>query len=225
MVNWFMLSIRQLGDRAILAVLAKSLLVTLVIFALGAFGLSLLSDRLVDHYALGPDSGMLVKVAAAIAALAAVWLLFRAVAIPVMGIFADEVVAAVEAKHYPDALASARKVGLGLSMRLGLSSVLRLLGVNLLALPLYLLLMATALGHIILFVVINAALLGRDMGEMVAVRHLDRLAVKAWLRNSRMQRLSLGVVMTGLFMVPLANLLAPIIGAAMATHVFHGRKE
>ena len=32
----------------------------------------------------------------------------------------------------------------------------------------------------------------------------------------------LGLAVAGLFVVPLANLFAPILGAAMATHLFHG---
>jgi CysZ protein len=71
--------------------------------------------------------------------------------------------------------------------------------------------------------VLNAVLLGRDLGEMVAVRHLDRSAARDWVRGHRWQLSLLGLVVTGLFLVPIANLLAPILGAGAATHLFHGR--
>lgn len=220
-----MLAVAQLGDRAIVAVLVKSLLLTAAIFAAGGVALSFAADWLAGYYLNSPEAGLLAQAAAAILAVAAIWLLFRAVAIPVIGLFADEVVAAVEARHYPEMLASARPASLGLSLRMGLMSFLRLLGANLLALPVYLLLIPTAIGPVVLFVIVNALLLGRDVGEMVAARHLSGPALKAWLRNSRGPRAVLGLGMTMLFTVPLANFLAPVIGAAVATHLYHGRKE
>jgi uncharacterized protein involved in cysteine biosynthesis len=48
--------------------------------------------------------------------------------------------------------------------------------------------------------------------------------VSSWLRATRGERAILGLLATALFMVPFANFLAPVIGAAMATHLFH-RKE
>jgi uncharacterized protein involved in cysteine biosynthesis len=37
-------------------------------------------------------------------------------------------------------------------------------------------------------------------------------------------RWELGVIVSGLLTVPVINLFAPILGAAMAAHLFHGRK-
>jgi CysZ protein len=103
-------------------------------------------------------------------------------------------------------------------------SVVRLMLVNLLLLPVYAALLLTAIGPFALFLVANGILLGRDLGEMVAVRHLDQAGCKDWLANSRWSRAALGLVVTGIFMVPIANFFAPIIGAAMATHIFHGAR-
>jgi CysZ protein len=41
------------------------------------------------------------------------------------------------------------------------------------------------------------------------------------MRMTRGRRAVLGGVVTGLLMLPLINLFAPLIGAAMATHLFH----
>ena len=105
-----------------------------------------------------------------------------------LGFFGDEVVAAVEARHYPAAEVSAKHAGVGLSLKLGLASFARVVLVNLLALPVYLFLMITAIGPLILFVALNAMLLGRDLGEMVGVRHLDKPALSVWLGQSRWDR-------------------------------------
>jgi CysZ protein len=220
-MKMFTLSVAQLGDPAILRVLAKSLLITLIVFAVAGTGLVWGVQYGAHAYGWGQDGSMVAGVVAAIGIIAAGWVLFRAVAVPVTGFFADDVVAAVEALHYPGQAARARTVSFGASLRLALLSVLRVVAANLIALPFYALLLLTAIGPVVLFVAINAILLGRDLGEMVAVRHLDPAACRVWLRATRGQRMILGLAVTGLFVVPIVNFIAPILGAAMATHMFH----
>ncbi|MEH3159029.1 MAG: EI24 domain-containing protein, partial [Sphingomonas taxi] len=82
----------------------------------------------------------------------------------------------------------------------------------------------TAIGPAIAFFLVNAWLLGRDLGEMVASRHMDDAAMRGWRRATRGERFVLGLAGTGLFVVPLLNLFAPIVGAGMATHLFHASK-
>src|SRR3546814_6113196 len=59
------------------------------------------------------------------------WLLFRAVGIAVVGLFADAIVADVEARHYPAAAARAAQVGWRRNIALALASLGRLLLGNL----------------------------------------------------------------------------------------------
>ena len=151
------------------------------------------------------------------------WFLFPAIAIGVIGIFADEVVEAVEARHYPGA--GGRNVPLGRSLRLSLASVGRLLLWTLLAAPFYVILLVTGIGPFLLFSAVNALALGRDLGEMVAARHHDGEAMKRWLAATRLRRATLGLGAAWLFLVPFANLLAPLLSAAAATHMFHGGKK
>lgn len=80
----------------------------------------------------------------------------------------------------------------------------------------------TAIGPAIAFFLVNGWLLGRDLGDMVASRHIDDATMRGWRKATRGQRFVLGLAVAGLFVVPLANLFAPILGAAMATHLFHG---
>jgi CysZ protein len=224
MFKAFTLSVEQLGDRAILGVIAKSLLITLLLFGgLGVLAFFGIQAVLAD-YGYSDREGWFATAITAIIWLLAFVLLFRAVAVPVIGFFADDVVAAVERKHFPGVAMTARPATIGVSIRLGLMSVVRLMLVNLLLLPVYAALLLTAIGPFALFLVANGILLGRDLGEMVAVRHLDQAGCKDWLANSRWSRAALGLVVTGIFTVPIANFFAPIIGAAMATHIFHGAR-
>ena len=218
------LTLGQIGDRVILGVIAKSLALTLAIFAALGVAAVFATRGVVAAYGWGSDAGFAAAAAAGLGVIVGAWLLFRAVAIPVIGLFADDVVAAIEARHYPAAAQVAQSATAALSLRLALASVSRLILLNLLAVPLYAVLLFTAIGPLILFIAINALLLGRDLGEMVAVRHLSAPARKEWLRVTRGQRAIMGAIVTGIFMIPIVNLIAPIVGAGMATHLFHRRQ-
>ncbi len=224
MIGAFLLSVRQLGDPAFVRVFAKSVALTVTLFAgIGValwFGIDAATAR---WFGDGTRDGI-AALAALFITLLALWLSFRAVAIAVVGIFADEIVEAVEARHYPQARASARPTGIGRSMAMGARSAARVVIVNLLMLPVYVALLVTGVGTAIAFFLVNGWLLGRDLGDMVAVRHLDDAAMRGWRKATVVQRFVLGLAGTGLFVVPVVNLLAPLIGAAMATHLFHGRR-
>jgi uncharacterized protein involved in cysteine biosynthesis len=227
MIRAFLLSLAQLGDRRIRWLLVKSVLLTLVLFAaVAALAGWLLTGvnpcgwgPLTRDCTVGTGGGVAAGLLVAVAGL---WFLFPAVAIGVIGFFADEVVEAVEARHYPEDAAAARRPSAAESLALGLRSAGRILLWNLLAMPGYLLLLVTGIGPFILFFAINAVALGRDLGEMVAIRHRRGPALEAWLAATRVRRAALGLVVTFLFLVPFANLLAPVVGAAMATHLLRG---
>jgi uncharacterized protein involved in cysteine biosynthesis len=225
MIRALLLSLAQLGDRRILAVLAKSLAATLLLFLLLAVALAFGAHVLVrDGLHWGSGFGNLAAAAAVIATVGLGWLLFRAVAVAVTGIFADEVIAAVEARHYPQALASARPVPFARGAAMGIGSAARVISVNVMLAPLYLVLLATGVGTAIAFFLVNGWLLGRDLGDMVAARHLPPEAMRGWRSTTGGGRFLLGLAGTGLLMVPLVNFIAPVLGAAMATHWFHERR-
>jgi len=222
MLRALSLSVAQLFDPPVLRVLVKSLALTLLIFVLLGAGLVFTVRAVALAYNLGEDGALAAATVAALAAFAAAWLLFRVVAILVIGLFGDQIVEAVEVRHYPAAASTARHVSFGRSLGMGLRSALRTIAVNLIALPLYILLLVTGIGPVLLFAAVNAVLLGRDLGEMVAARHLAKADMAGWLAATRFDRAAVGLAATLLFMIPLANLFAPILGAAMATHRFHG---
>lgn len=224
MLRALALSVGQLGDPAILRVAGKSLLVTLAIFAALGAGVYVALHAAFDAW-VGTDYGSGLAGAAAVVLLVlAAWLLFRVIAIAVLGVFGDDVVAAVEARHYPAAHAAARPAGLARSLRLGIGSAGRAVAVNLLMVPVYLALLFTAIGPAIAFFLVNAWLLGRDLGDMVASRHMDDATMRGWRKATRGRRFATGLAGTGLFVVPLVNLLAPILGAQLATHLFHASR-
>jgi CysZ protein len=223
----FSLSVKQLRDPAILWVLAKSLSITLLLAGLLGWGsyhfARTYAVTAVERWGYGKTGGWIADAVVSLTILLALILMFRAIAVAVLNVFADEVVMAVEAKHYPAARLSARRVRIGLSLKMALLSAVRVIGVNLLFLPAYLFFLVVGVGPFLFFGV-NALLFGRDLGEMVAVRHLDPVALKTWLGQSRFDRALLGLAVTALFMIPVVTIIVPLIGAAMATHIFHAKR-
>lgn len=219
MLQAFFLSVRQLFDRRVAMVFLKSFALTLVLFlGLGVglyFGLHWAAERV---FGSGETSGTLADIVTIVVMLLAHWLLFRAIAIGVIGIFADEVVEAVEARHYPAAHARVRHVPFHRALRMGLRSGTRAILLNIAFSPVYLL--ANFAAPFVFFAV-NTWLFGRDLGDMVAVRHMPESDLPKWRKRTRFRRLGLGAFSTGLFLVPGLNLVAPILGAAMAAHAFH----
>jgi uncharacterized protein involved in cysteine biosynthesis len=140
----------------------------------------------------------------------------------VVNFFADEVVQAVEARHYPEAAARARDLPVSEQFSASASAALRALLVNLAVLPLALVLLFTGVGAALLFWAVNAALVGRELQDMVWLRHRQGKADPAPV--GRGARFLLGGAVAALLALPLVNLLAPILGAAAATHLIH-RKD
>jgi uncharacterized protein involved in cysteine biosynthesis len=215
----FALALAQLGDRRVLAVLAKSMALTLLIVVVLAAALWRGTAALVDAYAAG--WGELGGIAGAVLAVTGAWLLFRVVALGVLQFFADDVVRAVELRHYPAAAASARDLPFAEDARNALAGMTRAVLVNLVALPIGLLLLVTGIATAIWFWAVNAWLLGRELQDMVWLRH--RPSADAAPPLSGLTRFALGGIVAGMLLVPFANLLAPVLGAAMATHLVHAR--
>ena len=211
----------QLADPAILRVLAKSVMLTLAVFvALGLAGFTLLKGALESWTGgFGEEAAALVAVFAAILG---GWLLFRIVALAVIQFFAEEVVRAVEARYYPQAASSARAIPWRESLWDGLKSALVALGVNLAVLPLALVLLVTGFGTVVLFGLVNAWLIGRELQALAWARHRQGRREAPPIGGGT--RFLLGGAIAGLLAIPFVNLLAPVIGAAAATHLVHSRR-
>ncbi len=217
-VHAFLLALRDLPNPRVLRVLAQSLALTLLLLAVSGAAIFFAARWGLAHWQwLGEAELDMAGLVIVLAIIAGSWLLFRAVAIVVVGLFADGIVAHVEGRHYPAAAARAVDVGWRQNIRLALASLVRLIGGNLLAMPIYILLLVTGIGTPIFALLVNALLLGRDLEAMVLARHPDRP------RLDRPARWSMGLLSAASFVVPIANLLAPILSAAMAVHMLHLR--
>ncbi len=176
---------------------------------------------LLAHYGVAAD-GSLSALGAIVITIIGGWLLFRLVALAVVQFFADEVVEAVEARHYPSALATRRNLPFAQDLKASLRGLMRAVIANIVALPFAAILLVTGAGTAILFWAVNAWLLGRELTEMIWLRH--RTPEESALPLSGLTRFALGGIVAAMLLVPFANLLAPVIGAAATAHLIHSRK-
>lgn len=149
-----------------------------------------------------------------LAAPALTWFLFPAVVSATIGLFLEDIAAAVEARHYPH-LAPVKGPALGNAVVMALKFLAILVVLNLLTLPFLL----TPLFPFV-FYSVNGYLLGREYFELVASRRLSLDDVKHMRRRHRGALFVAGVGVAFLLTVPLVNLLMPVVATASMLHLF-----
>ncbi|MGJ8547123.1 MAG: EI24 domain-containing protein [Sulfitobacter sp.] len=139
------------------------------------------------------------------------------VASAITSLFLDDVADAVEGEHYPH-LPQAPRLPFSEALRDTFVFLGVIIGVNLLALILYVIFAPFAL---FIFWAVNGFLLGREYFTLAAARRVGREGARK-LRRKHFGTIWLaGVLMAMPLSVPLFNLLVPILGAATFTHLYH----
>lgn len=215
MIQALMLSFQSLTDRRVALLLAKVIALTLAAFVLLGVGLWYGMNALFVWFNLTDDGTWSVLLSVALSLLTAI-LLFRVVAVAMTWIFADDIIDAVEDRHYPQHADIGNRPGLATGMQMAVRSVVRVILYNLLALPIYVALLFTGIGTAIAFLLVNALLLGRDLEDMLIARHgKDHGSIR------KLPRLLLGLLGTAGMLVPVLNLFVPVLATAMAVHMVH----
>jgi uncharacterized protein involved in cysteine biosynthesis len=215
MIQALMLSFQSLSDKRVAVLLAKVILLTIVIFICLGIGLWYVFDAVFMWLNLRDDGTLSGLLSAALLLLSGM-LLFRVVAVAITWVFADDIIDAVEDRHYPHHVGLGKRPGLAKGLQMASRSVARVIGYNLLALPIYLLLLFTGIGTAIAFLAVNALLLGRDLEDMLVARHgKDHGSIR------KLPRLLLGLVGTAGMLIPFFNLIVPVLATAMAVHMVH----
>lgn len=215
MIQALMLSFQSLTDRRVALLLAKVIALTLAAFVLLGVGLWYGMNALFVWFNLTDDGTWSVLLSVALSLLTGI-LLFRVVAVAMTWIFADDIIDAVEDRHYPQHADIGNRPGLATGMQMAVRSVVRVILYNLLALPIYVALLFTGIGTAIAFLLVNALLLGRDLEDMLIARHgKDHGSIR------KLPRLLLGLLGTAGMLVPVLNLFVPVLATAMAVHMVH----
>lgn len=221
--NDFSSALGQLGDSRFLRVVAWGLGLSLALLVGAYAGLLLLIDWLapatLDIPFVGPVGGLetLLSVGSFFLMIGLSIFLMVPVAAVFSGLFLEDVVQAVEDRHYPT-LPPATPLKLSDSLIDALNFLGLLVAANVLALILYFF-----AGPFIplVFWAVNGLLLGREYFTLVAMRRLGRQGAKA-LRTRHAGKVWLaGALMAAPLSIPLVNLVVPVLGVATFTHMFH----
>ncbi len=208
------LPLRQLGDPGFRGPLLKGLGASILAFA----GLVWLADW--GAGALAGGQGWMATAAGllggALVLVGAVWL-FLPVMLAITSLFLDDVADAVERRFYPG-LPEARGASLAAQIRANLAFSVRLLLLSLLILPLAIAL--PPLG-VVLFWAVAAVSLGYGLFEGVAQRRMSVAESRILRRQRRSEVLAVGGVLAALAVIPVGNLLVPVLGTAAMTHLLN----
>lgn len=216
MISAFLKAIAQLSDPAFRRVLVLGMFGALVTFVLlnAAVDWALATSQLFTTGWLDT----VVDVLGGLGSFLLTLLLFPAVASMMIGVLLDDIVRAVEARHYPG-LPPARERPMLEDLATTARFAAKLIAINLVALPLYLLLMWFGFG-VVLYYALNGYLVGREYWELVSLRRLTIEQADTLRRRWRVYLWVVGAGFTFLLSLPLVNLVAPMIATATMVHVF-----
>ncbi|MBE1284235.1 MAG: hypothetical protein GJ676_13065 [Rhodobacteraceae bacterium] len=219
----FLLALGQVGDPRFRKVLFLGIGLTFALLVAAYAGFLLLINLFVGPEATVPVLGQvtwlddLLSISSFIFMIVLSVFLMIPVASAITSMFLDEVAQAVEDRHYPH-LPSVPKIPFGDALKDTVNFLGVLIGANILALILYVILSPLAL---FIFWGLNGFLLGREYFTLAAMRRLGRDGARK-LRSEHSGKIWLaGILMAIPLSVPLLNLVIPILGAATFTHIFH----
>jgi CysZ protein len=206
----------ELSSPPLRRVVGISLLIAVTSFVIVWFGVALA----LDHMPSTPWRPLRwgVDLLGVAGLLLLTWLMFPAVVTMVMGFFLERVATVIEERNYPGR-GPARRPAFRETVLVSLRLMLMTMALNLLVLPVYVL--APGI-NLFVFFGLNGYLLGREYFEVVALRRLDSDAARAMRRRFGGRVFVGGVVIAGLFAVPVVNLAAPVIATAFMLHLFEG---
>jgi uncharacterized protein involved in cysteine biosynthesis len=213
----------QMDDPVFLGVVWRSVAWTLLGFcALAAVLVWGGHAALAGHAWLGRLGGALGGVGAALLAL----YLFLPLASVVASLFANRVAAAVEQRFYPG-LPPAHPAPFAEQAWDGVALGLRVLGWQVLTLLMLLMLLIPPLAPIAVPAgwLVSAWSVGRGLFMAVAMRRMERGRAAAAYRAQRAAVLAQGALMAVASLVPVLNLLVPVLGTAAMVHVLHAARD
>ncbi|MBW6400215.1 EI24 domain-containing protein [Roseomonas sp. HJA6] len=209
----FLLALGQIGDPAFRRPLFLGILGAAVALALLIWGAVEAAS-----WAAGGTGWLswLAQAGGGAAGLLLAWWLFLPVAAAIAAQLVEPVAAAVERRFYPW-LPPARGASIAAQIAFGLRFGLKLLLLQILLVPM----LFVPLVGFILALVISAYALGAGMVLQTALLRMDMPAARmAWARN-RLSGWVLGLVLALMALVPLLNLLIPVLGTAASVHILH----
>lgn len=159
-----------------------------------------------------------LQVAGRILMIVGIAFLFPLLATGLLSLFLDAAADRLEAARYPQD-PPAREPPLWAGIAAGLRFLAVALALNLAVLPLQLVGLVVPLLNLLVFWSLNGYLVGREVFEQVAIRHVSPQEVGRLRRLHRGLVFGAGVLGTALMAVPGINLIAPLVTVAAMVHL------
>ncbi len=160
----------------------------------------------------------LLRLAGGLVATIGLAFLFPVLVTTLLSLFLDEAAARLEAARYPGDPAG-RDLPFWGALAGGLRFFAVVVLLNVAVLPLQLVGIVIPLVNLLVFWSLNGYLVGREVFEQVAIRHVPPLEVGRLRRLHRGLVFGAGLLGTALMVVPGVNLIAPLITVAATVHL------
>jgi len=218
MLKITLITIAQISEPSLRQILVKSVLISLVsIFACGLLAWILLEKF--GLFGFGFLDTFLPWIGGALTVLIG-FVFFPSTIMVIGGLFSDEIIAIIEEKHYPKNIGTNR-VPLLISIRTGLTLIIIATIINICLLPFYALGMLLPGLSFVIFYLGNGYLIGRELFENVAQRHLPVNEAQKLRKRYFLKILLGGGLITFVATIPLINLATPLLGAGFMVHLYH----
>jgi CysZ protein len=212
------ITIAQIFEPSLRQIFAKSLLISLVsIMACG-----LLAWVLLGKFGLlgfGFLDTFLPWIGGALIALIG-FVFFPSTIMVIGSLFSDEIIAIIEEKHYPNNIGTNR-VPVLTSIRTGLTLIIIATIINICLLPFYALGMLLPGLSFVIFYLGNGYLIGRELFENIAQRHLPVNEARKLRKRYFLKILLGGGLITFVATIPFINLATPLFGIGFMAHLYH----
>lgn len=137
--------------------------------------------------------------------------------VAIVGALLDAIVTAVETRNYPG-LPPVRRRGFWTAVGYAVRFLLLMLGISLIA---WIIAWLTAIPATVVFVLASGYLIAREYFETVAIRRVTDQDAKRIVHRHLPKVWLTGCLVALALNVPIANMIAPIVGVAAFTHLFH----
>lgn len=162
-----------------------------------------------------------IRIAGGVLTTIGLFFLFPVMMTTLQSIFLDEAAAKVARRDYP-ADPSGREIGFVEGLASGVKFLILALVLNLVALPLQIVGLFLPLLNLLVFLALNGYLVGREYFEQVAMRHATATEAARLRRSRRLLVFGAGLLGTALMVVPIVNLIAPLVTVAAMVHLERG---
>lgn len=218
MLKIALITIAQISEPSLRQILVKSLLISLVsIIACGLLAwvllekFGLLGFGFLDTFLPWIGGALIVVIG---------FVFFPSTIMVIGGLFSDEIISTIEERHYPKNIGS-NHVSLLISIRTGLTLIIIATIINICLLPFYALGMLLPGLSFVIFYLGNGYLIGRELFETVAQRHLPVNEARQLRKRFFLKVLLGGGLITFVATIPLINLATPLFGIGFMVHLYH----